>query len=88
MTQAAARRQRLPEGANVRRRPQKTKAGGATKPLPDWPKVHAELKRRGVTLMTLWEEHRAKHADGYGYSRFCELYGAWRRGLSPTMRQT
>jgi transposase len=50
--------------------------------------VHGELKRRSVTLMTLWEEHRAEHIDGYGYSRFCELYGAWRRRLAPTMRQT
>jgi transposase len=61
---------------------------GAAKPLPDWAKVHAELKRRGVTLMTLWEEHRAEHAGGYGYSRFCELYGEWRRRMAPTMRQT
>ena len=55
---------------------------------PDWTKMHEELKRRGVTLMILWEEHRAEHVDGYGYSRFCELYGEWRRRLSPTMRQT
>ena len=61
---------------------------GLTKPLPDWTKVHEELKRRGVTLMILWEEHRAAHVDGHGYSRFCELYGEWRRRLSPTMRQT
>jgi hypothetical protein len=25
-----------------------------------------ELKRRGVTLLLLWEEYRAEHADGYG----------------------
>ena len=50
--------------------------------------MHEELKRRGVTLMILWEEHRAAHVDGHGYSRFCELYGEWRRRLSPTMRQT
>ena len=61
---------------------------GSTKPLPDWTKVHEELKRRGVTLMILWEEHRAEHVDGHGYSRFCELYSAWRKRLSPTMRQT
>jgi transposase len=61
---------------------------GSTKRLPDWTKVHEELKRRGVTLMILWEEHRAEHIDGHGYSRFCELYGEWRRRLSPTMRQT
>ena len=47
---------------------------GSTKPLPDWTKVHEELKRRGVTLMILWEEHRAEYVDGHGYSRFCELY--------------
>ncbi|MDH5274713.1 MAG: IS21 family transposase [Gammaproteobacteria bacterium] len=61
---------------------------GPTKPVPDWTKVHEELKRRGVTLMTLWEEHRAECADGHGYSRFCELYSEWRKRLSPTMRQT
>ena len=61
---------------------------GSTKPIPDWTKVHEELKRRGVTLMILWEEHRAAYIDGHGYSRFCGLYGEWRRRLSPTMRQT
>jgi transposase len=34
-----------------------------------------ELKRHGVTLLLLWEEYRAQHVDGYGYSRFCDLYG-------------
>ena len=48
----------------------------------------AELRRRGVTLALLWEEYRAEHPDGYGYSRFCDLYGEWRRGISATMRQT
>ena len=43
---------------------------GSTKRLPDWTKVHEELKRRGVTLMVLWEEHRAEHVDGHGYSRY------------------
>jgi hypothetical protein len=50
--------------------------------------VHTELRRRGVTLLLLWEEYRAEHPDGYGYSRFCALYGAWRRTISATMRQT
>jgi transposase len=54
---------------------------------PDWPTIHRELRRPGVTLQLLWEEHRAIHADGYGYSRFCELYRAWESRLSPTMRQ-
>ena len=59
-----------------------------SKPLPDWAHVHAELRRRGVTLALLWQEYRGQHPDGYGYSRFCDLYGEWRRGVTATMRQT
>src|SRR5512145_492272 len=61
---------------------------GPTRPVPDWAKVHEELKRRGVTLMILWEEHRVECPDGHGYSQFCELYSRWRKRLSPIMRQT
>ena len=57
------------------------------RPRPDWAAIHRELRRPGVTLQLLWEEHRALHPDGYGYSRFCELYRAWEARLSPTMRQ-
>ncbi len=60
----------------------------ARRPQPDWPTLHRELKRKGVTLQLVWEEHRAVHPDGFGYSRFCELYRAWEGRLSPTMRQT
>jgi len=55
---------------------------------PNWAVTHRELRRPGVTLQLLWEEHRAVHPDGYGYSRFCELYRAWEARLSPTMRQS
>lgn len=34
--------------------------------LPDWEKVHAELRRKGVTLMLLWREYRDIHAEGVG----------------------
>lgn len=54
----------------------------------DWRKVHAEMKGPSVTLVLLWQEYRAEQADGYGYSRFCDLYGEWRRTISATMRQT
>jgi transposase len=57
------------------------------RPQPDWPAIRRELRRPGVTLQLLWEEHRGVHPDGYGYSRYCELYRAWERRLSPTMRQ-
>ena len=58
------------------------------RPAPDWATLHGELKRRSVTLVLLWQEYRAEHPDGYGYSRFCDLYGEWRRSVSATMRQT
>jgi len=58
------------------------------RPPPDWPALHRELKRPGVTLSLLWEEYRAVHPEGYGYSRFCDLYRAWKGKLDLTMRQT
>ena len=61
---------------------------GPPRAVIDWCKVHAEMKRRSVTLVLLWEEYRAEHADGYGYSRFCDLYGEWRKTVTTTMRQT
>ena len=64
--------------------------GGATRRVhaqPDWPTIHRELRRKDVTLALLWEEYRAVHPDGYGYSRFCELYRRWEGRLAPTMRQ-
>lgn len=60
----------------------------ALRPQPEWARIHAELRRPGVTLLLLWEEYRAGQPEGYGYSRFCDLYAEWRRRLSPTMRQT
>ena len=60
----------------------------AQRPQPDWPAIHRELQRKGVTLQLLWEEHRAAYPGGHGYSRFCELYRTWEGRLSPTMRQT
>ena len=55
---------------------------------PDFPKIYRALKRRGVTLELLWQEYREDHAeDGYGYSRFCELYRRWRGELDLVMRQ-
>lgn len=48
------------------------------RPLPDWRIVDRELARKGVTLVLLWFEYRAEHPDGYGYSRFADLYRAWK----------
>jgi transposase len=54
---------------------------------PDWATLARELKRPGVNLMVLWEEYRDRHPDGYGYSRFCDLFREFERRLSPVMRQ-
>ena len=40
------------------------------RPMPDWGWVSAELGKRGVTLMLIWEEYRQQHRDGYSYSQF------------------
>src|SRR5947208_8877356 len=61
---------------------------GPPRAAVDWRKVHEEMKRRSVTLVLLWEEYRAEQTDGYGYSRFCDLYGEWRKTITATMRQT
>lgn len=55
---------------------------------PDWAAIHLELKRPHVTLALLYEEYRAQHPVGYGYSRFCELYRGFEEKLAPTMRQS
>jgi len=57
------------------------------RPLPDCAYLHAELKRKGVTLMLLWEEYQAEHPQGYRYSHFCEIYRQWARKLKISMRQ-
>jgi transposase len=64
------------------------KPGVRRHPEPDWAALVREMKRPGVSLMILWEEYQAVHPQGYGYSRFCDLYRAFERRLSPTMRQT
>jgi transposase len=75
------------EALEVRLYPPSPLAAGAQRPLPDWPTIHRELRRKGVTLQLLWQEHRAVHPGGHAYSHFCDLYRAWNGRLSPTMRQ-
>jgi transposase len=60
----------------------------AARPAPDWAYVHAELRRKSVTLQLLWLEYREAHPDGYGYSQFCNLYRSWRGQVDVVMRQS
>ena len=55
--------------------------------VPEWPQLHQELKKPGVTLSLLWMEYRAQHPSGYAYSQFCDRYRRWARALKPSMRQ-
>jgi len=56
---------------------------------PDWGRIHQELSRKGVTLLLLWEEYVAEHAEGrtWRYTQFCEHYKAFTRRLKRSMRQ-
>jgi len=64
-----------------------TPARARDRVAPDCAWIHRELKRVGVTLYLLWEEYRQVHAQGYGYSQYCELYRRWAKKLKPSMRQ-
>ncbi|MEE9588863.1 MAG: IS21 family transposase [Hyphomicrobiaceae bacterium] len=68
--------------------PPSPSATAAVRPQPDWSIIHRERRRPNVTLRLLWEEYRAVHPDGYGYTQFCEHYRRWSGRLSPTMRQS
>ncbi len=57
------------------------------RPLPDWRKIHVELRRPHVTLMLLWLEYKEAFPDGYAYSQFCARYRRWQRRIDVVMRQ-
>ena len=61
---------------------------GQPRRSPDFAYIHEELKRhRSLTLLQAWVEYAEDNPGGYRYSRFCELYGRWKKKLNPTMRQ-
>ena len=56
--------------------------------VPDWSQIHQQMKRKGVTLMLLWQEYQEQHGErGYHYSHFADLYRQWRGTLDVVMRQ-
>ncbi len=59
----------------------------AQRTIPDWPHIHRELRRKGVTLTLLWHEYKAAHPEGFQYSWFCEQYRAWAGKVDGVMRQ-
>jgi transposase len=62
----------------------------APQPRPgiDFAQLHSQLQaHKHLTLQLLWEEYRETHPEGYGYSRFCELYQRWNRSRDVVLRQ-
>ena len=56
-------------------------------PEPDWTQIHQELQtHKDLTLQLVWQECRESNPDGYGYSRFCDLYRRWLKKLDLVLR--
>lgn len=56
--------------------------------VPDWPALHQELKRKGVTKTLLWEEYAQQYPQRcYSYSQFCDRYKRWLKKQKRSMRQ-
>ena len=91
--EAAGIRWPLPEGWDEERLetalfgPPKARGTDPEKAVPDFAALHEQKQRhRHLTLQLLWEEYRQAHPEGYGYSRFCELYQRWRSKLDVVLR--
>jgi Transposase and inactivated derivatives len=57
-------------------------------PEPDWSRIHEELQtHKDLTLQLVWQEARENDPEGYGYSRFCDLYRRWLKKLDLVLRQ-
>jgi transposase len=57
--------------------------------VPDYGRIHHELRRKGMTLMLLWDEYQAAYADQqtWRYTQFCEHYRSFAKKLKRSMRQ-
>ncbi|MEK7288156.1 MAG: hypothetical protein AAB091_06320 [Elusimicrobiota bacterium] len=59
----------------------------SSKPLPDYARVHEELRNSHVTLTLLWQEHKEQHPDSHGYTQFAHYYSEYKKKLGLVMRQ-
>ncbi len=57
-------------------------------PIPDFAKVHVELRNKIVTLALLHEEYleSCPSKQGYGYTWFCTRYKSYAKKINPSMR--
>lgn len=54
-------------------------------PEPDIEYVFYEMKKKGLTLMLLWEEYKEAHPSGLMYTQFCERYRKFKKINKLTM---
>ena len=57
------------------------------RPMPDWAKIHLELRRPHVTRLLLWYEYKETFPNGIGYTQFCEHYRHFVSKVDVVMRQ-
>ena len=68
--------------------PSQPRAGQRRFTDPDFPAIHQELRRKGVTKQLLWQEYRQRCPDdGYSYAQFCHRYQVWLGCQQRSMRQ-
>lgn len=52
---------------------------------PDMANIFYELKKKGVTLMLLWEEYKERYPEGLMYTQFCTKYREFKKSLKLSM---
>ncbi len=56
-----------------------------TIPEPDMEYVFYEMKKKGLTLILLWEEYKEKYPNGIMYTQFCTRYRDFKKSNRLTM---
>ena len=56
-------------------------------PEPDMAYIFAEMRKKNVTLMLLWEEYKEKNQNGLMYTQFCERYKDFKKNNKLSMHK-
>ena len=56
-------------------------------PEPDMAQIFCEMKKKGVTLMLLWEEYKGKYPKGVMYTQFCDRYRKFKKNNKVSMHK-
>lgn len=50
-----------------------------------YPYMERELKKTGVTIMSMWGEYIQRYPDGFRSTQFCDRYKKWSKKVNPVM---